>query len=74
MKKKFTLFKAYVDEDMVVKEDGIQETRNYWDIMEQIFNNEYTPYFVIIDKEGNKIADIAAHPKKRDEFMEFIKN
>lgn len=73
LKENFTLFKAYVDEDMVVTEDGVQKTGKYGDIMENIFNNVYTPYFVIIDSEGAKVADLVAHPKKRDEFLEFIK-
>lgn len=36
------------------------------------FNNEYTPFFVIIDKDGNVLDELVAHPRYMFELKEFI--
>lgn len=71
--KEFTLFKAYVDEDMVISEDGIHKTSKYMDIMKEEFKNVYTPYIVIINGDGNIVDDFVGYPKIRDKILEFVK-
>ena len=68
----YLCFEASLDEGTVVEESGVTQQGKYMKLMINHFNNESTPFFVIIDKDGNKLDELVAHPKYMFELKEFI--
>ena len=84
LKSDFYFVNLYVDDKKSLPENEWKESKNNGKLIKRIgqkhselqinmFNNNFQPYFVIIDKNGNKIAD-QNYTKDIETFVEFLNN